>query len=138
MRYPVIAVSPHPPYDLTSFAPPGVDIFNNMMMARFHRGPSALTYIWFYNQVRNHGPWDYKNKMGKQYANFGNFNYGATGHAAGITDAILLRAAGGAQILAGTSASEFIDYPGPDSYDDDPVDQTWIRAGIDYAKRAGF
>jgi hypothetical protein len=33
-----------------------------MMMARFHRGPSALTYSWFYQQVRRHGPWDYKQR----------------------------------------------------------------------------
>lgn len=70
--------------------------------------------------------------------NFGNFHYGAVGHAAGITDGVLLRAAGGAQILAGTSSADFADYPGPDSYGDDPEDQTWIRARIDYAKRAGF
>ena len=108
------------------------------MIARFHRGPSALTYIWFYNQVRNHGPWDYKNQSGRQYANFGNFNYGATGHAAGIADEILLRAAGVAQIFAGTSLPAFAQYPGPDAHGDDPVDQTWIRAGIDYAKRTGF
>jgi hypothetical protein len=109
-----------------------------MMMARFHRGPSALTYIWFYYQVRNHGPWDYKNQCGKQYAAFGNFNYGAVGAAAGIPDQILLRGAGAAQKLAGTSRPEFADYPGHDSYGDDPEDQTWIRAGIDYAKRSGF
>ncbi|WP_310793426.1 polymorphic toxin type 44 domain-containing protein [Enterobacter sp. R1(2018)] len=67
-----------------------------MMMARFHRGPSALTYIWFYYQVRNHGPWDYKNQRGRKYAAFGNFNYGAVGAAAGIPDQILLRGAGAA------------------------------------------
>lgn len=138
MRYPTLAASPHPPFDVSSFAPPGVNIINNMMMARFHRGPSALTYIWFYYQVRNHGPWDYKNQRGRKYAAFGNFNYGAVGAAAGIPDQILLRGAGAAQILAGTSRPEFADYPGPDSYGDDPEDQTWIRAGIDYAKRSGF
>ena len=26
----------------------------------------------------------------------------------------------------------------PDPHGDDPTDQTWIRAGIDYAQRAGF
>ncbi|MCP1439511.1 hypothetical protein J3D56_002947 [Erwinia persicina] len=138
MRYPALAASPHPPWDASSFAPPGVNIINNMMIARFHHGPSALTYIWFYHQVKNHGPWDYKNQSGKQYANFGNFHYGAVGHAAGIADEVLLRAAGAAQILAGTSSPAFSDYPGPDSYGDDPEDQTWIRAGIDYAKRTGF
>ncbi|WP_082804073.1 polymorphic toxin type 44 domain-containing protein [Erwinia sp. ErVv1] len=137
MRYPTLAASPHPPYDVSSFAPPGVNIVNNMMMARFHRGPSALTYIWFYYQVRNHGPWDYKQRD-RKYAAFGNFNYGAVGAAAGIPDQILLRGAGAAQTLAGTSRPEFADYQGPNSYGDDPEDQTWIRAGLDYAKRSGF
>lgn len=137
MRYPTLAANPHPPYDVSAITPPGVSVINNMMIARFHRGPSALTYVWFYYQVRNHGPWDYKQR-GSKYAAFGNFNYGAVGAAAGIPDQILLRAAGAAQILAGTSSPEFADYPGPDSYGDDPQDQTWIRAGIDYAKRSGF
>ncbi|HHT0916226.1 TPA: polymorphic toxin type 44 domain-containing protein [Raoultella planticola] len=59
-------------------------------MARFHRGPSALTYSWFYQQVRRHGPWDYKQR-GKGFESFGNFHYGAVGHAAGISDEVLLR-----------------------------------------------
>jgi len=138
MRYPALAASPHPPYDIASFAPPGVSLINNMMIARFHKGPSALTYVWFYYQVRGHGPWDYKNKCGRQYENFGNFHYGAVGHAAGFNDEILLRGAGFAQLLAGTSDPDWAKYSGPDSYHDDPTDQTWIRAGIDYAKRAGF
>lgn len=137
MRYPTLAANPHPPYDISAITPPGVSVINNMMMARFHRGPSALTYVWFYYQVRNHGPWDYKQR-GSKYAAFGNFNYGAVGAAAGIPDQVLLRGAGAAQMLAGTSRPEFADYPGPNSYGDDPQDQTWIRAGIDYAKRSGF
>ncbi|WP_434653103.1 polymorphic toxin type 44 domain-containing protein [Raoultella planticola] len=74
-----------------------------------------LPYVWFYYQVGNHGPRDYKNQRGRQYANVGNFNYGAVGAAAGIPDQILLRGAGAAQILAGTSSAEFADYPGPNS-----------------------
>ncbi|MGK3143841.1 polymorphic toxin type 44 domain-containing protein [Pantoea sp. C2G6] len=108
-----------------------------MMMARFHRGPSALTYAWFFQQVRSHGPWDYKQR-GRQFANFGNFNYGAAGHAAGISDVVLLRAAGWAQNRAGTTHPAWDDWYGSAPYGDDPDDQYWIRAGIDYAKRAGF
>jgi len=113
-------------------------IINNMMIARLHRGPSALTYVWFYHQVRLSGPWNYKKKNGRQYANFGNFNYGAVGHAAGITDAVLLRAAGWAQSQAGTSRAEFGSWYGISPFGDDPDDQYWIRAGIEYAKRTGF
>ena len=138
MRYPVSAVNPHLPYDISSFSPAGVSVVSNMMIARFHRGPSALTYLWFYKQVRGHGPWDYKNQLGRQYENFGNFHYGAVGIAAGIKPEILLRGAGIAQILAGTSSPDFENYQGRDPHGDDPTDQTWIRAGIDYAQRAGF
>jgi hypothetical protein len=138
MRYPTLAASPHPPYDVSSFSPPGVNIINNMMMARFHRGPSALTYLWFYQLVRLHGPWDYKNQIDKQYANFGNFHYGAVGTAAGIPEEVLLRAAGWAQIQAGTSLPRYGNWYHSTPYGDDPEDQAWIRMGIDYAKQAGF
>ncbi|MFU9137472.1 polymorphic toxin type 44 domain-containing protein [Erwinia sp. HDF1-3R] len=138
MRYPTLAVTSHPPYDVSSFAPPGVSVLNNMMIARFHKGPSALTYAWFYSQVRNNGPWDYKKRSGKHYANFGNFNYGAVGTAAGIGKEVLFRAAGWAQGRAGTSEKEYGIWYGDSPFGDDPDDQGWIRAGIDYAIRSGF
>lgn len=138
MRYITSAVSPHPPFDISSFSPPGVSIINNMMIAKFHHGSSALTYAWFYSQVRNRGPWDYKNIFGRQYANFGNFNYGAVGTAAGINKEILLRAAGWAQGKSGTREEENSVWYGASPYGDDPVDQGWIKAGIDYAIRSGF
>ena len=62
-------------------------------------------------KVRNGGPWDYK-KGQPQYESFGNFHYGAVGTAAGIPEAVLLRAAGAAQIKAGTSEENF-GYFGP-------------------------
>ncbi|HAU5566514.1 TPA: hypothetical protein JD264_22290 [Serratia fonticola] len=138
MRYPALAASPHPPFDIISFAPPGVSIVNNMMEARLHKGPSAMTYVWFYYQVRGRGPWDYKFQKGRQYENFGNFHYGAVGHAAGMTEAVLLRGAGWAQTRAGTNAPEYGDWYGASPYGDDPSDQYWIRMGIEYAKRTGF
>ena len=138
MRRPTLAASPHPPYDVSSFAPPGVSIINNMMLARFHRGPSALTYQWFYQQVRLHGPWDYKSRIGRRYENFGNFNYGAVGTAAGITESVLLRAAGWAQSRSGNGKEDDGIWYGLPPYGDDPVDQFWIKNGIDYAKRTGF
>lgn len=42
----------------------------------------SQTPLWFYNQVRNGGPWDYKQSG---YEPFGNFNYGATGQRAGFS-----------------------------------------------------
>jgi hypothetical protein len=99
---------------------------------------------WFYNQVRNRGPWDYKQittlsdfgtRNPSPYQDFGNFNYGATGAAAGIPQQVLLRAAGDAQIAAGTSQPGWgtpTSLSGP--YGDDPQDQAMIMLGITYAQ----
>ena len=123
-------------------APPGVSLDNNMQEAlendQFYpsRG-SAHFYSWFYMKVRNGGPWDYKNGQ-PQYESFGNFHYGAVGTAAEIPEAVLLRAAGAAQMKAGTSEEKFGYFWGDAPYGDDPVDQVWIKAGIDYAKSKGY
>lgn len=139
MRYITVPVHPTPPAFPDSLRiPSGVSIANNMMLARLHHGPSALTYEWFYQQVRLNGPWDYKNRIAREYADFGNFNYGATGTAAGIPEQILLRAAGWAQSRSGNGKSEDNTWFGSSPFGDDPDDQAWIKAGIDYAKRTGF
>jgi hypothetical protein len=83
---------------LPSHIPPGVDIEQNLKDAESHK----FNFIWFYHQVRNKGPWDYK-QLGEKYANFGNFKFGAAGKAAGFSEATLLRTAGWAQVQAGTS-----------------------------------
>lgn len=44
----------------------------------------------------------------------------------------------GAQSRAGTTDVAFGNWYGSTPYGDDPNDQYWIRAGIDYAKRTGF
>ncbi len=94
-------------------------------------------YYWFKEQVRNKGPWDYKQKDG-EYENFGNYNYGATGYAAGVPENILLRAAGWAQKRAGTSKKQWGEYWFQEPYGDDPLDQHWIKKGIEHAKKAGY
>jgi hypothetical protein len=98
-------------------------------------------YIWFYAQVHNNGPWDYK-QLDKTYADFGNFTYGATGNAAGFSEATLLRAAGWAQARAGTSSPEWgtpvslfealLGIGGAAPFSDDPKDQFWISQGFKY------
>lgn len=95
------------------------------------------TYYWFYHQVKNHGPWDYKQQR-HDLANFGNFNYGATGFAAGIPEETLYKGAGFAQIRAGTSNPQWGAWHGKPPYGDDPRDQFWIKQGIDYAKQHGY
>ncbi|MGC3580118.1 polymorphic toxin type 44 domain-containing protein [Pseudomonas aeruginosa] len=121
-------------------SPPGVDIANNMEFSKRQRevlknNMSVLS--WFYTQVKNKSPWDYKQK-GKQYQEFGNFNYGAAGTAAGISQQVLLRGAGAAQTMAGTSDKDFGAWWAGAPYGDDPVDQIWIKAGIEYAKSKGY
>ncbi|AJZ91257.1 Rhs-Related protein [Klebsiella michiganensis] len=95
------------------------------------------TYYWFYQKVRNSGPWDYK-QQDRSLANFGNFNYGAAGFAAGIPEETLFIAAGFAQTRAGTSQPQWGAWYGSFPYGDDPHDQFWIKQGIDYAKQHGY
>ena len=121
--------------------PANVSISENMYTARRQKhmlqDGSAFLYSWFYNQVRNRGPWDYKQRSSR-YEAFGNFNYGATGTAAGIPSSRLLRAAGMAQTAAGTSRPEFGSWWRDAPYGDDPRDQYWIEQGIAYARARGF
>ena len=109
-------------------SPSGVSIAQNILVAQEHLNP-----LWFYNQVRNKGPWDYK-QQGKQYADFGNFNYGATGSAFGFRDGFLRRMAGWAQQQSGNQDSTTAGSPiwGPAPYGDDPHDQEMIDLGIKY------
>lgn len=104
-------------------------------MDRAFAGPYTITT--FYSLVRNHGAWDYKqqNTFPLQYDRGGNFNYGATGAAAGFSSQLLLRAAGAAQIIAGTSTAAWALPFGPlggAPYGDEPSDQTDIMDGVDY------
>ncbi|MCJ8205798.1 polymorphic toxin type 44 domain-containing protein [Pseudomonas sp. RGM2987] len=125
-------------------SPPDVKLDANLEEAKKLRqaaeiiaGGEAYVLGVFYSKVRNNGDWDYKQR-GREFEEFGNFNYGATGTAAGIPEQILLRAAGAAQSVAGTSREEFGKWWGQSPYGDDRMDQIWIKAGIDYAKSKGF
>ncbi len=112
--------------------PPGVDIESNIVLAEsMGKGDPYFLIAWFYTQVENKGPWDYK-QQGGQYREFGNFNYGATGTAAGISEGALRRAAGWAQEKAGTSQRQWGHWYKGYPYGDDPEDQKWIQKGIEY------
>jgi hypothetical protein len=108
--------------------PPYTDVNANITTAK-SIGEGGV--LWFYNQVRNKGTWDYK-QLDKNYENFGNFNYGATGAAIGFSNQVLLRMAGFAQWRSGNRKPKdgwfFWNAP----YGDDPNDQEWIKKGIDY------
>ncbi len=117
--------------------PPGVEIDHNITGATEHWNP-----WWFRDQVKNRGPWDYK-QQGSLYEDFGNFNYGATGHAFRFGDRTLLREAGRANQLAdpnrrnlglGDPGARLNPWGGTSPYGDDPADQEQIQRGIDYCK----
>jgi hypothetical protein len=125
--------------------PPGVDIVDNMNAANAHRYyPDPLKYFWFYNQVHNRAPWDYKRVDREKYAPFGNFNFGATGAMLNIPLDVLLRMGGSAQNRDGNSSPAFgsnwgripslFGVGGVAPYGDDPVDQTLIKKGFQYAQ----
>jgi hypothetical protein len=86
---------------------------------------------WFNNQVRSNGPWDYKqrNTRPSEFEPFGNFNYGATGTALGISANVLMRAAGWAQGKSGNKGQgSFLGSRPP--FGDDYPDNINIRRGI--------
>ncbi|WP_263079120.1 polymorphic toxin type 44 domain-containing protein [Endozoicomonas sp. Mp262] len=120
-------------------SPKNVSIEANMKEASERAGLFAglMDYYWFMEQVKNKGPWDYK-QQGREYQNFGNYNYGAAGYAAGIPESVLLRAAGWAQKQAGTSDESWGSYWFKEPYGDDPEDQRWIKEGIERAKKSGY
>ncbi len=100
---------------------------------------------WLYQKVRNKGPWDYK-QQGPQYADYGNFNFGAVARELGLNKTQALRLAGWAQVKAGTSrpswgtpGSLFEIFTNADtgtrSYGDDPKDAKQIKRGIKYTNR---
>jgi hypothetical protein len=122
--------------------PLGASVDANMQIASLERayfknGGDAFLFSWFYTKVRNGGEWDYKQRD-RRFEAFGNFNYGACGTAAGISQNTLLRGAGWAQSRAGTSKEKDGHWWGSSPYGDDPKDQKWIEEGINYAKSKGY
>ena len=87
-------------------------------------------YLWMLNNFKTGDKYDIKHgKPEMEHA--GNFNYGAMGSAAGLSDWKLKAGAGFQQVRDGTSDPEFF-YPWSWSYGDDPVDQLMIQFGINY------
>ena len=77
------------------------------------------------------GPWDYKQK-GHEYEDFGNFNYGATGRATGLSRQMQQRGAGYAQWKSGNRDPRDGFFLGLPPYGDDPKDQAMIIKGMEY------
>jgi RHS repeat-associated protein len=113
-------------------SPPGANIDANMRLADNSWNPG-----WFYNQVRNGGPWDYK-QSGSRYEDFGNFNFGATGSAFGFPSQVLKRGAGWANQKADPTRTGIGSPYGIYPYGDDPKDQEQIEKGINYCECMGY
>jgi RHS repeat-associated protein len=115
--------------------PPGADVKANCDKAK-----KIINPFTFKSMVKNKGPWDYK-QHGRQYEDFGNYNYGATGHAFGFSLNTLYNEAGRAQVTAKTSNPAFgkpaprlkmlFGCDGTGSRGDDPNDQLWIKRGYE-------
>jgi RHS repeat-associated protein len=104
--------------------------------------PKPAEAIWI-NRVRPGGAWDFKKDIAEPskppYANFGNFNFGATAWAVGKTLAEALKGAGlankayvdalkyaGGKFDYGKGAGAYTNY-------DQPIDQWYIVAGYEWA-----
>ena len=103
--------------------PPGVNMEQNVREAQ------KMSPLDFYNAVKSGGKWDYKTQ-GKQYEDFGNYNFGMTGRATGFSEDTLKRGAGAYQIYSGTSNPQWGWPWGNSPYGDDPNDQRWIGEGV--------
>lgn len=112
--------------------PRGVTVAENMFLADNSYDPN-----WLYNQVRNKGPWDYK-QIDPKYTDFGNFNFGATFTAFGIPDTVSLRGAGWANQKADPTRTNLGHPLGASPFGDDPADQAQITAGQEYCKCMGY
>lgn len=71
--------------------------------------------------------------MGKQYDDFGNFNYGATGTALGLPSGVLMNAAGVVKNFNYWSKGQSNPYWNQ-PYTNDPQKMAMIAQGIQYAQ----
>ena len=147
-------VVPQEDFDALTYMdrPKNVDLMDNVRAAESWKSmgmgnpdvpTTELKYLTFRNHVTAGGPWDYKLRD-KKFENFGNYNYGLTGAAAGIPSKALLRMAGRAQKQNDVTAQYGVPAGfwdalngrgGSGAFGDDWKDQYWIKKGLeDYAR----
>jgi hypothetical protein len=137
------------------------NIDNNITMASDHNIRTISNYKdprdwywyrklppwWFYDMVKDRGPWDLKVKYGPEYQDAGNWHYGAVAAAAGFSPFMIRNEAGinqyegrnresGPWVTWGRPAPR-LNYLFPSTEDgaahgDDPYDAYWINRGIRY------
>lgn len=137
-------------FGFSGATPPGVYVSDNIARALdYQRTHTAQeTFNWFYSHVRNNrgeawmSKWesmDYK-QINPDYADFGNYNFGAVSAALGISEIVATCGAGWAQSMANghsfpvSGALAALNILG--SCGDNPEDTVQIRAG--YAKGASY
>ncbi len=136
-------------YDFLGSVPPGVTVQNNVARAIEYQQTHTPdeTANWFYQTVKNnrdgHLPpeesMDYK-QISKEYADFGNYNYGVISKALGIPDSVTLLGAGWAQGRAdglGNVDAFIRAILDTKNRGDNPEDQRQIEAGIQAADKNG-
>jgi RHS repeat-associated protein len=113
--------------------PPGACIAENIDIAKEYSALNPGSMFGLYDNVKNYGPWDYKRK-GREYENFGNFNFGAVTAAMGVPLYIAQNGAGIYQQWKGAAdagvGTPFLKWP----YGDDIKDAVEIERGRQYAK----
>ncbi|PID60487.1 MAG: hypothetical protein CSB44_10400 [Gammaproteobacteria bacterium] len=58
---------------------PGISMDRNIQEARNHHSTKPGDWLWFYDQVKNKGPWDYKQQNADvAFQDFGNFSIWCT------------------------------------------------------------
>jgi uncharacterized protein RhaS with RHS repeats len=123
--------------DPSGLKPPSYVPFSTQTLIDNMNRAKGMSYWEFYKAVRSGGEWDYK-KYGRQYEALGNYNYGLTGTSMGVSNYVLLNAAGTYQILSGTSGAGFgVPFLGS-PFGDDPKDQIQINEGINDCKSGYF
>ena len=120
---------PQPPV-----APPGVSVNSNIGIAKNFSWMNPVAATGLYALVRNFGPWDYK-RRGRQYEDFGNFNFGAVTFAMGMPYYIAQNGAGIYQQLRGAAGAgegvPFLQFP----YGDAISDARQIQLGRQYVQQ---
>jgi len=109
----------------------------------------------FYNQVKGHGPQDFKQvkqmndipdaldrpmAVQSPYEDYGNFNYGVVAATSGVPFTVALRGAGyaGQKAQGASTASAMKTAMGPAPYGDDPADQIQITNGYNLVTRGCY
>ena len=113
--------------------PLGACVADNIDIAKDYPAWNPGSLAGLYDNVKNHGPWDYK-RHGSQYEDFGNFNFGAVTAAMGVSAYTAQNGAGIYQQWKGAAAAgsgtPLLRWP----YGDDLKDAAEIERGRQYAK----